>query len=213
SAWSGGKSRLEQLVEKQQHTVKSLEDTHEAKYELLVKQHDIQRRNLKSTFEAERKKVAMYCRRAALKRMTRDIKEDADEERRTMGNKSDGMDNVFLGNDRQEKDQAQGGSSSDDDSSLDSAARKKKKDLKQAAADWVAPTLTGVNNSEAIVQYDDLKTGKIYTEMEEMKARGVGVNQAVDDYDEVKSKLGPDADTSGSRFNDAFRIARAENTR
>lgn len=35
--------------------------------------------------------------------MTRDIKEDADEERRTMGNKSDGMDNVFLGNDRQEK--------------------------------------------------------------------------------------------------------------
>lgn len=41
-----------------------------------------------------------YCRRAALKRMTRDIKEDADEERRTMGQKSDGMDNVFLGNDR-----------------------------------------------------------------------------------------------------------------
>ncbi|CAM9472639.1 unnamed protein product [Ectocarpus sp. 8 AP-2014] len=58
-AWSGGKSRLEQLVEKQQHTVKSLEETHEAKYELLVKQQDIQRRNLKSTFEAERKKVAM----------------------------------------------------------------------------------------------------------------------------------------------------------
>ncbi|CAM9735652.1 unnamed protein product, partial [Ectocarpus fasciculatus] len=100
-AWSGGKSRLEQLVEKQQHTVKSLEETHEAKHELLVKQQDIQRRNLKSTFEAERKKVAMYCRRAALKRMTRDIKEDADEERRTMANKSDGMDNVFLGNDRQ----------------------------------------------------------------------------------------------------------------
>ncbi|CAN0194942.1 unnamed protein product, partial [Scytosiphon promiscuus] len=214
SAWSGGKSRLEQLVEKQQHTVKSLEDTHDAKFELLVKQHDIQRRNLKSTFEAERKKVAMYCRRAALKRMTRDIKEDADEERRTMANKSDGMDNVFLGNDRQENGgQARMLSSSDDDSSLDSAARKKKRDLKQAASDWVAPTYTGVNNSEAIVQYDDLKTGKIYTEMEEMKARGVGVNQAVDDYDEVKAKLGPDADTSGSRFNDAFRIARAENTR
>lgn len=42
-----------------------------------------------------------YCRRAALKRMTRDIKEDADEERRIKANKSDGMDNVFLGNNRQ----------------------------------------------------------------------------------------------------------------
>lgn len=56
--------------------------------------------------------------------------------------------------------------SSSDDSSLDSAARKKKNELKQAAANWVAPTSTGVNNSEAIVQYDDLKTGKIYSEME-----------------------------------------------
>lgn len=44
-----------------------------------MKQQDIQRRNLKSTFEAERKKVVMYCRRAALKRMTRDVKGDADE--------------------------------------------------------------------------------------------------------------------------------------
>lgn len=42
-----------------------------------------------------------YCRRAALKRMTRDIKEDADEERRLNAKKSDGMDNVFLGNNRQ----------------------------------------------------------------------------------------------------------------
>ncbi|CAB1100732.1 unnamed protein product [Ectocarpus sp. CCAP 1310/34] len=238
SAWSGGKSRLEQLVEKQQHTVKSLEETHEAKYELLVKQQDIQRRNLKSTFEAERKKVAMYCRRAALKRMTRDIKEDADEERRTMANKSDGMDNVFLGNARQgaihtsirellvylsaegrEHDELASAppscepESSSDDSSLDSAARKKKNELKQAAANWVAPTSTGVNNSEAIVKYDDLKTGKIYSEMEEMKARGVGVDHAVDDYEAVKEKLGADVDTSGSRFNDAFRIARAENQR
>lgn len=56
--------------------------------------------------------------------------------------------------------------SSSDDSSLDSAARKKKKDLKDAAANWVAPTSTGVTNSEAIVNYDDLKTGKIYSEME-----------------------------------------------
>lgn len=32
--------------------------------------------------------------------MTRDIKEDADEERRLNAKKSDGMDNVFLGNDR-----------------------------------------------------------------------------------------------------------------
>lgn len=56
--------------------------------------------------------------------------------------------------------------SSSDDSSLDSAARRKKKELKDAAANWVAPTSTGVTNSEAIVQYEDLKTGKIYDEME-----------------------------------------------
>lgn len=36
-----------------------VQETHDAKYELLVKQQDIQRRNLKSTFEAERKKVVM----------------------------------------------------------------------------------------------------------------------------------------------------------
>ena len=41
----------------------------------------------------------------------------------------------------------------------------------------------------------------------------MGVDEAVDDYNVVKSKLGADADTSGSRFNDAFRIARAENQR
>lgn len=46
-----------------------------------------------------------------------------------------------------------------------------------------------------------------------MKARGVGVDHAVDDYEAVKEKLGADVDTSGSRFNDAFRIARAENQR
>lgn len=60
--------------------------------------------------------------------------------------------------------------SSSDDSSLDSAARRKKKELKDAAANWVAPTSTGVTNSEAIVQYDDLKTGKIYSEMEVIPA-------------------------------------------
>lgn len=46
-----------------------------------------------------------------------------------------------------------------------------------------------------------------------MKARGVGVEEAVEDYEAVKQKLGADVDTSGSRFNDAFRIARAENSR
>lgn len=40
-------------------TTPTTQETHEAKHELLVKQQDIQRRNLKSTFEAERKKVAM----------------------------------------------------------------------------------------------------------------------------------------------------------
>lgn len=50
-------------------------------------------------------------------------------------------------------------------------------------------------------------------QQQEMKARGVGVDEAVDDYNVVKDKLGADADTSGSRFNDAFRIARAENQR
>jgi uncharacterized membrane protein len=37
--------------------MKSVEETHEAKHELVKKQQEIQRRNLKSTFEAERKKV------------------------------------------------------------------------------------------------------------------------------------------------------------
>lgn len=46
-----------------------------------------------------------------------------------------------------------------------------------------------------------------------MKARGVGVDKAVDDYETVKAKLGENVDTSGSRFNDAFRIAREENKR
>jgi uncharacterized membrane protein len=44
-------------VERQQHIMKSVEETHEAKHELVKKQQEIQRRNLKSTFEAERKKV------------------------------------------------------------------------------------------------------------------------------------------------------------
>lgn len=56
--------------------------------------------------------------------------------------------------------------SSSDDSSLDSAARAKKAALKAAASNWVAPTSTGVTNSEAIVQYDDIKSGRIYDEME-----------------------------------------------
>ena len=47
---------------------------------------------------------------------------------------------------------------------------------------------------------------------QEMKSRGVKVEKAVDDYEAVK-KLGGDVDTSGSRFNDAFRIALAENKR
>lgn len=48
---------------------------------------------------------------------------------------------------------------------------------------------------------------------QEMKSRGVKVEGAVEDYEVVKETLGQDADTSGSRFNDAFRIARAENLR
>ncbi|CAM9659196.1 unnamed protein product, partial [Chrysoparadoxa australica] len=192
SAWSGGKSRLEQLVEKQQHTMKSLEETHEAKKELLKKQQEIQRRNLRSTFEAERKKVVMYCRRAALKRMTRDIKEDAENEDRIMSQKSDGLNNVSAN---------MLGESDDDDSSEDSDESKEK-------IDWVAPTASGVDNSEAISNYDDLKSGRIYEELEEMKKRGVRVETAVKDYTKVQNEL--DEQTSGSRFNDAFRIARAQ---
>ena len=48
-------------VERQQHTLKSVEETHEAKYELVKKQQEIQRRNLRSTFEAERKKVSIVA--------------------------------------------------------------------------------------------------------------------------------------------------------
>ncbi|CAM9509458.1 unnamed protein product, partial [Choristocarpus tenellus] len=69
-----------------------------------------------------------YCRRAALKRMTRDIKEDADEAARTMAHKSDGMNNVssnMLGSSDE--------SSSDDSSNSDGSKRKKKADLKKAA--------------------------------------------------------------------------------
>lgn len=53
----------------------------------------------------------------------------------------------------------------------------------------------------------------LFSQQQEMKARGVGVDEGVNDYEVVKSKLGGDVDTSGSRFNDAFRIARAENSR
>lgn len=47
----------------------------------------------------------------------------------------------------------------------------------------------------------------------DMKNLGVKVMGAVEDYDVVKQRLGEDVDTSGSRFNDAFRIARAEKER
>lgn len=192
SAWSGGKSRLEQMVERQQHCLKSLEETHEAKLELVKKQQEIQRRNLRSTFQAERKKVTMYCRRAALKRMTRDIKEDADEQRRVMAQKSDGMQNVsrnMLKDDEY-------------DSSSDESGD-------EGQIDWIAPTASGIENSKAIANYDDLKTGKIYEELDEMKKRGIQVQQGVATYTAVEAIIGDK--TSGSRLNDAFRIAREAN--
>ncbi|KAG5179530.1 hypothetical protein JKP88DRAFT_280231 [Tribonema minus] len=191
SAWSGGKSRLEQLVERQQHQLRSVEETHEAKLELVKKQQEIQRRNLKSTFEAERKKVIMYCRRAALKRMTRDIKEEADEDRRIMAQKSDGMKNL-----------SRNMVKAPDDSDSD-------EDSEGQAIDWIAPTTSGTTNSEAIAKYEDLKTGKIYTELEEMKRRGIKVEGAVATYTVVEATIGEK--TSGSRLNDAFRIARENN--
>ncbi|CAM9999921.1 unnamed protein product [Choristocarpus tenellus] len=75
SAWSGGKSRLEQMVERQQKTLQSLLITHSERLALLKQHHKLQRRNLQSTLAAERKKVIVYCRREALRRITIDVAE------------------------------------------------------------------------------------------------------------------------------------------
>jgi hypothetical protein len=57
SAWAGGKSRLEQLVERQQGVVAALEEAHGEKIALARANHGILRRNLRATLHAERRKV------------------------------------------------------------------------------------------------------------------------------------------------------------
>jgi hypothetical protein len=58
SAWAGGKSRLEQMVERQQNTVATLEESHIEKSALTKNNHEILRRNLLFTLGAEKKKVS-----------------------------------------------------------------------------------------------------------------------------------------------------------
>jgi hypothetical protein len=60
SAWAGGKSRLEQMVERQQNTVATLEESHIEKSALTKKNHEILRRNLLFTLGAEKKKVRFW---------------------------------------------------------------------------------------------------------------------------------------------------------
>eukprot|EP00953_Heterococcus_sp_UTEX-ZZ885_P018850 10527-Heterococcus_DN1.PRE.1 len=61
SAWAGGKSRLEQMVERQQNTVATLEESHIEKSALTKKNHEILRRNLLFTLGAEKKKCSTLC--------------------------------------------------------------------------------------------------------------------------------------------------------
>jgi hypothetical protein len=140
--WAGGKSRLEQMIERQRKALNSLEEVHTEKIALLEKTHALARRNLRFTLEAERKKVVLYCRRAALQRMTRNVKEDHENHQRIMAHKSDGMQNVSKNMIRDSDDSSDG--------SLDAAA-----------LDWSAPKQAGLDNSDAIMAFDKIQTGEV----------------------------------------------------
>ncbi|CAM9213531.1 unnamed protein product, partial [Phaeothamnion confervicola] len=196
SAWAGGKSRLEQMIEKQQKAMASLEETHTEKMALLKKQHDIHRRNLRSTLEAERKKVIVYCRRAALKRMTRDIKEDAEERDRVMKGHSDGLQNISKNiaadSDDSDEDEDEVDDELDGDGygggSGGNANRRR-----DPRVDWSAPQMAGLDNSKAIVGYDNLKSGEVYVDLAEGRVDENGIELI----------------TTGSRFMDTWRMQQA----
>ncbi|CAM9194322.1 unnamed protein product, partial [Discosporangium mesarthrocarpum] len=176
SAWSGGKSRLEQMVERQQKALRSLSVTQSERMALLKEQHDLQRRNLASTLAAERKKVIVYCRREALKRMTQDVAAKARDERRMGKHKSNGMQNVSKNMFKDSDDSS--ADIDEDDERLEG---------------WVAPTACGVDNSKALSSYEDIKSGNIYKKLED------GTFGAEEGGD---GKL----QTSGSRAMDAYRM-------
>ncbi|CAM9702387.1 unnamed protein product, partial [Sphacelaria rigidula] len=178
SAWCGGKSRLEQTVERQQKTVEALLVTHQEKMALLKQQGILQTRNLQSTLAAERKKVILYCRREAIKRRTKDIIAAAKEARRMAKNKSNGMGNVSKNMFKDDD---------DSESELDSGDER--------LDGWKPPTASGVDNSKALSSYDDIASGNIYKKLE-------------DGTFGADEESGGALKTSGSRAMDAYRLSK-----
>ncbi|CAM9234084.1 unnamed protein product, partial [Ascophyllum nodosum] len=176
SAWCGGKSRLEQMVERQQATLQALTITHTERMARLKQQYSLQRRNLQSTLAAERKKVILYCRREAIERRTKDIAEGAKEARNMNKHKSDGMQNVSknMFNDDEEN-----------SSSLDSDDDR--------LEGWKPPAASGMDNSKALSTFEDISSGNVHKKI----AEGTfGSEEA--GADGLK--------TSGSRAMDAYRM-------
>ncbi|CAN0437419.1 unnamed protein product, partial [Laminaria digitata] len=87
SSWYGGKSRLEQMVERQQVALQALTSTHEERKARLEQQNSLARRNLLLVLAAERKKVLLFCRREAVKRRTQDPPVGAKQARRMKAHK------------------------------------------------------------------------------------------------------------------------------
>lgn len=75
---------------------------------------------------------------------------------------------------------------------------------------WQAPQAAGLTNSMAIANFEDIQTGQIYRDIQDMKQSGVEVKEAVEDYHATEKLI--HQVTSGSRLNDAFRIAREKVT-
>eukprot|EP00903_Cladosiphon_okamuranus_P007130 g6927.t1 len=178
SAWCGGKSRLEQMVERQQATMRALLSSHTEKLARLKQQDRLERRNLLSTLAAERKKVILYCRREAIKRRTKDIAASAKEARKMNANKSDGMQNVSK---NMFKD------SDDSDSEIGSDDER--------LEGWKPPTASGVDNSKALSSYEDIASGNVHKKL----ADGTfGLEEGAEAGNGLK--------TSGSRAMDAYRM-------
>ncbi|CAM9142602.1 unnamed protein product, partial [Phaeothamnion confervicola] len=170
SAWAGGKSRLEQLVEQQHRTAAMLEETHSEKLALLKQQQAIDRRNLLSTLAAERKKVIVYCRREALRRSVVDVVERHKERRHLSMHKSDGLKNVsqnMFGADGPDGrgdgggTNGKGGPGGGGPSGGGGGSAAGGTD----SSGWQAPQRAGLNNSSSIAGYDALKSGTFYDDM------------------------------------------------
>ncbi|CAM9483398.1 unnamed protein product [Ectocarpus fasciculatus] len=177
SAWCGGKSRLEQMVERQQATLRALMSTHTEKLARLKQLDRLERRNLVSTLAAERKKVILYCRREATKRRTKDIAAGAKEARSMNAHKSDGMQNVSK-NMFKDSDDSQSEIDSEDD----------------RLEGWKPPTACGVDNSKALSSYEDIASGNVHKKLAD------GTFGAEEGGGDGGLK------TSGSRAMDAYRM-------